>query len=78
MMNLKDTQPADAEEQFVAKFVTDEGHHPWRRIRLPAKFTGGPEVFVVYLDVYKDLLPGKRPEEPWVECAAAPGESERS
>lgn len=74
MMSLKNTEPTDPDELVVAKLVSNERFYPWRRIRLPARFTGGPEVFVVYLNIQKHLLPTGELEEPWVECVATPGD----
>ena len=74
MMNLKGKEPTDLDEQFVAKLVTDERYYHGRRVRLPDSFTGGPEVFVVYLSVFRYALPGRHLQEPWLECIATPGD----
>lgn len=74
MMNLKGKEPADPDVQFVAKLVTDERYYHNRRVKLPTVFTGGPEVFVVYLSVHRGCLPGRHLQEPWVDCTATPGE----
>lgn len=74
MMNLKGKQPTDPNEQLVARPVSDERYYDGRRVRLPARFTEGQEVFVVYLSVWKNLLPDRYLQAPWVECVAPPGD----
>jgi hypothetical protein len=54
--------------------VTDERYYGGRRVKLPERFTGGAEVFVVYIVLTKNLLPGGMLQEPWVDCLATPGQ----
>lgn len=73
VFNLKETQPDDPDERFVADLVTDERAVFWRRVKLPENFTGGPTVYAADLWVYRPYLPEGRLTSRQLLCIAEPG-----
>ena len=63
IMELKGSDPDDAEnkgEAKVADLMSDETYVEGKRDKLPKSFTGGKEVYLAHIFIYRDHLPGKK------------------
>lgn len=69
IMELKDTDPDDDDEAFVAKLVTDETYVEGKRDKLPRSFTDGRKVYLAHIYVYRDHLPLKKIGKRKIACA---------
>jgi hypothetical protein len=65
---------ADEIEKKVAGLMTNLGHVPDLRVRLPVEFTGGPVVYSYRVRVQREHLPNGKLTDPFVECQAIPGD----
>jgi hypothetical protein len=65
---------ADEIEKKVAALMTNLGHVPDLRVRLPEEFTGGPVVYSYRVTVQREHLKNGRLTEPFIECRAIPGD----
>ena len=71
----KNTHPTDPDLAMLADYVTNEPHVPYRRRRIAPRFTGGEDVFLADLMVYRDYLPdGRLHGRDRLACVAEPGE----
>jgi hypothetical protein len=71
---LKNTQPDDADGQYLANLCTDEHPVPYRRRRLPYSFTDGSTVYCADVWVKRAYLPGGYLRGNTLPCVAEPGE----
>jgi hypothetical protein len=72
VMELKGTDPDDCDtkgEARVAELMADETYVEGKRDRLPKSFTGGKEVYLAHVYIYRDHLPGKKLTRRRVPCA---------
>ena len=65
---LKGKEPETAIEAEVAALVNDEQYRPNQRSLLPAKFTGGREVYSVHLRIRREYLPAGKIKLSYVRC----------
>jgi hypothetical protein len=70
---LKNTQPTDADGQFVADLTTNERAVPGRRRQLPLSFTDGSTIYCADLLVRPDYLQGSHLQSDILPCIAEPG-----
>ncbi|MES2459767.1 MAG: hypothetical protein V4671_04230 [Armatimonadota bacterium] len=70
---LKNTQPTDADSQFVAGLTTNERAVPGRRRLLPLSFTDGSTIYCADLLVRPDYLQGSHIQSDILPCIAEPG-----
>lgn len=69
----------DNDRAFADALMSDEDFKAFRRRKIPASITGGPEVYACDLAVHPLLLRGRHVLDDWpfVPCAAEPGDSGR-
>lgn len=70
---LKSEQPKTGIEKAVATLVRDETYRPEVRVKLPADFTGGIEVYAVNVWIERGFLPEGRLTQGRIVCRALPG-----
>ncbi|MDB5309505.1 MAG: hypothetical protein JWO38_3707 [Gemmataceae bacterium] len=71
IMELKGADPDDCAtdaEAKIAGWMSDETYVEGRRDELPRSLTGGKEVYLAHIFVYRDHLPEKRIEGPKIPC----------
>jgi hypothetical protein len=56
-------------ERAVSKLMSDESYVEGKKDKLPSELTGGREVYLVHIYVYRDHLPDKRLEGRKIPCA---------
>jgi hypothetical protein len=76
MRDLRDQTPPDAPPAEVARLVHDTTYRPYERFRLPAAFTGGPEVYFGHVYVKRELLPAGVLDVPFLRCRAIPDDED--
>jgi hypothetical protein len=72
IMELKGVDPGDCDtdaDAKVAGWMSDETYVEGRRDKLPRSFTGGKEVYLAHIFVYRDHLPKGRIVGRKVPCA---------
>lgn len=74
VFRLKEEDPRDAEERYVAELTRDERAAMYRRRRLPEKFTGGPVVYAADLIICPWYLRDGCLRERLLPCIAEPGD----
>jgi hypothetical protein len=74
---LKSEAPENPLEQTVAKLVRDETFRPGTRVRLPAQFAHGAEVYSVDVWIERQLLPEGRLTKTRLNCIAIRGDKGR-
>jgi len=55
-------------ERAVSKLMSDETYIEGKKDKLPEEFTGGREVYLVHIYVYRDHLPDRRLEGRKIPC----------
>ena len=76
MRDLRNQSPPDAVTAEVARLVKDTTYRPYERFRLPAAFTGGPEVYFGHVYVKRELLPAGVLDVPFARCRAIPDDED--
>lgn len=71
---LKEREPADAQEEVVAGFVRDESARWGKREQLPLEFAEGLTVYAVAVSIVRDQLPERRLTRRFIFCRAIPGD----
>jgi hypothetical protein len=65
---LKGKEPETGVEAEVAALVNDERYRPYQRSLLPARFTGGKEVYSLHVRVRREYLPAGKIKHSYVRC----------
>lgn len=71
---LKEREPANAQEEVVAGFVRDEIARWGKREQLPLEFSEGLTVYAVAVSIVRDHLPERRLTRRFICCRAIPGD----
>jgi hypothetical protein len=77
LYSYKNTEPADAEGQYLARLVNDERYVEYRRCALPNHLTHGLLVYAAHLMVVRSYLPGGFLQQGVLRCVAEPGPNGR-
>jgi hypothetical protein len=65
---LKGKELETAIEAEVAALVNDERYRPNQRLLLPARFTGGKEVYSLHVRIRRQYLPAGKIKHSYVRC----------
>ncbi len=74
LAELKTEDPADKTEESLLELVRNESYDPGSRKKLPAKFTGGRDLYLAHVWIWRERLPKRRLTAEKIRCVALPGD----